>query len=57
MHLVHLALEVGELVARQRHQHTEVLAQVANRLVVTHSEHVLDDDLVAQTDPEGEPVS
>jgi len=57
VHPVHLAVEVGLLVAGQRHQDTQILAQMSHRLVVAQAEHALDDDLVAQADAQREAVA
>ena len=38
----------------QRHEDVEVLAEVTDRLVEAHAEHVLDDELVRQADAQGE---
>ena len=57
VHPVVLAGERHRLTARQRPEHGEVLAHVADRLVEAHAEHRLDHDLVAQPDAEAQPAA
>ena len=49
-----LAGEGHLLAGQQRHQHLQVLAHVAGRLLERQPEHVLDDHLVGQPDAQGQ---
>jgi hypothetical protein len=51
---VRLTLVLHGLEPRQRAEHTEVVADVSDRLVVAQPHHVLDHDLVAQADAQRE---
>ena len=55
VHAELLAVEGHRLPVQQRHQHLEVLAQVAHRLVERQAPHALDDDLVGQADAQAQP--
>ena len=57
VHLVCLAVEIGGFIARQWHENAEVLTKVTHWLVVRHTEHVLDHDLVAQANTQCEAIA